>query len=246
MDTLEKASNMIKNAKNIVVITGAGISTASGIPDYRGEHGVYVIDPGLFDTLSIRTLKSNPEKFYDYFEKMLFGINQAQPNTAHLLLAEWETKRGKNITVITQNIDSLHKRAGSKEILELHGHARTFKYMNPYRRDMIPADEVVDESGRINYMQDDEIIRPCVVLFGEMLNEQDFLEAEKKISNADLILVIGTSLTVYPFSGLVNYSDDSIPLVVINNESPPVLRDNVTFLEGDIVEIMEKLNGKLG
>ncbi len=88
MDTFEKVSNLIKDAKNIVVITGAGISTASGIPDYRGEHGVYVIDPGLFDTLSIRTLKSNPEKFDHYFEKMLSGINQAKPNAAHLLIAE--------------------------------------------------------------------------------------------------------------------------------------------------------------
>lgn len=245
MDNLEKVSMIMRNAKNIVVITGAGISTASGIPDYRGEHGVYVMDPGMIDILSIQTLRSNPEKFYDYFEKMLLGIHQAKPNTAHLLLADWEANHGKNITVVTQNIDSLHTRAGSKDVLELHGHARTFKYLNPYRKEMIPADEVVDESGNIAYKHEGEIIRPCVVLFGEMLNDNDFLEAEYKISNADLILVLGTSLTVYPFSGLVNYSDESIPLVVINKESPPVLRRNVTFLEGDIVEIMVELNERI-
>jgi NAD-dependent deacetylase len=176
---------------------------------------------------------------------MLLGIHQAKPNKAHLLLADWEANHGKNITVVTQNIDSLHTRAGSKAVLELHGHARNFKYLNPYRKEMIPADEVVDESGAIAYKQGGEIIRPCVVLFGEMLDDHDFLEAEYKINNADLILVLGTSLTVYPFSGLVNYSDESIPLVVINKESPPVLRRNVTFLEGDIVEIMVELNVKI-
>ncbi|MBE0451927.1 MAG: NAD-dependent protein deacetylase [Clostridia bacterium] len=245
MDTPQKVSKLINDAKNIVVITGAGISTASGIPDYRGKHGVYVTDPGLVDILSIETLRSDPVRFYDYFEKMLSGINQAKPNAAHLLIAEWASKRGKNITVVTQNIDSLHTRAGSNDVLELHGHARTFKYLNPYKQGMFPANEVVDEIGKIAYKQEGEIIRPCVVLFGEMLNEDDFLEAEYKLSKADLILVLGTSLTVYPFSGLVNYSDENIPLVVINKESPPVLRGNVTFLEGDILEIMISLNDKL-
>lgn len=245
MDVHEKVSKMIKNAKNIVVITGAGISTASGIPDYRGKHGVYVTDPGLVDILSIETLRTEPVRFFDYFENMLHGINMAKPNKAHLLIAEWASKRGKNITVVTQNIDSLHTRAGSNDVLELHGHARAFKYLNPYKEGLFPANEVVDETGTIAYKQDGEIIRPCVVLFGEMLNEDDFIEAEYKLSKADLILVLGTSLTVYPFSGLVNYSDENIPLVVINKESPPVLRGNVTFLEGDIVEIMEQLDSKI-
>lgn len=246
MDTLEKVSKLINDAQNIVVITGAGISTASGIPDYRGEHGVYVMDPGLVDILSIETLRSDPERFYDYFEKMLHGIHMAKPNKAHLMIAEWAVRRSKNITVVTQNIDSLHTRAGSNDVLELHGHARTFKYLNPYKQGMFPANEVVDENGTIAYKQDGEIIRPCVVLYGEMLDEEDFLEAEYKLSKADLILVLGTSLTVYPFSGLVNYSDENIPLVVINKEIPPVLRGNVLFLEGDIVELMEKLNSRLG
>lgn len=245
MDTFEKVAKLINDAQNIVVITGAGISTASGIPDYRGKHGIYVTDPGLMDLLSIETLRTDPERFYNYFEKMLHEIHMAKPNKAHLLIAEWAVRRSKNITVVTQNIDSLHTRAGSEDVLELHGHARTFKYLDPYKQNVFPANEVVDETGNIAYKQDGELIRPCVVLYGELLNEEDFLEAEYKLSIADLILVLGTSLTVYPFSGLVNYSDENIPLVVINKEIPPVLRGNVIFLEGDIVEIMEILNSKL-
>ena len=217
----EELKEIISNAKNIVFFGGAGVSTESGIPDFRSEKGLYHakqeygISPE--EILSSDFFYSNTETFYDYYKKNLIA-NWAKPNKAHLALAELE-KQGKLSAVVTQNIDGLHQKAGSKRVYELHGSVER-NYCTKCRR-FYDLDYIMDEKNCRNgvpYCECGGLIKPDVVLYGEMLDEDCINKSVNAISRADVLIIGGTSLAVYPAAGFIHYFRGS-KLVVINMSS---------------------------
>lgn len=203
MDT-EKSNllvSAINKSKRIVAFTGAGVSVPSGIPDFRSANGLYSTKFGLFSPEEVVShdffFEHNKEFFEFYLQKMVYP--DAQPNAMHKLLATLENM-GKLSCVITQNIDGLHQRAGNKHVCELHGtvHKNTCTHCGEkFELEYMLKRQTCDSCGAL--------IKPDVVLYGEMLDDGVIARAIDEIRKADMFLVIGTSLVVYPAAGLVNY-----------------------------------------
>jgi len=217
----EELSSILKNSNNIVFFGGAGVSTESGIPDFRSESGLYKAktEYGLSpeSLLDIDFFEKHPDIFYDYYKKNLIALN-AKPNPAHTSLAKLE-EMGKLKAVITQNIDGLHQMAGSKTVYELHGsvHRNRCRWCKKF----YDLNYILDEKNCDNGVPKCDcggIIKPEVVLYGEMLDEKCIQHSANAIANADVLIVGGTSLAVYPAAGFVNYFKGS-KLVVINMSS---------------------------
>lgn len=230
----DRLFDMVNQAKQIVFFGGAGVSCASGIPDFRSQDGLYrqnyLYSPEQI--LSHSFFMSNPQEFYRFYrEKMI--VPHAKPNAAHLALASLE-KEGRLKAVVTQNIDGLHQQAGSQCVYELHGSIHRSTCM-----------ECGTEAGPAHMMQSEGvpqcacggILKPDVVLYEEALDERVVRGAIRAITQADLLIVGGTSLSVYPAAGLLQYymGDE---LVVINREATPIDRQATLLLQGDIAEIM--------
>ncbi len=201
MNIYDKAADAIRKSRKTVVLTGAGISTESGIPDFRSpETGLWgKVDP--MEALSTKVLYNNPRKFYSTGFKIITSMKDAQPNKAHEILAEME-HRGIIQLIITQNIDNLHFRAGSKNVYEVHGNSRSctcIKCNRTYNIEEIEAKVNKGEVPPICFCGG--VIRPDVVMFGDMLPEC-FYKGMSEVQVADLLIAIGTSLTVYPVSQL--------------------------------------------
>lgn len=210
IEALRKAVDM---AENIVFFGGAGVSTESGLPDFRGEQGLYRKKYGLppESYFSVRLLKYNPEEFFKFQRKRVFGY-QAKPNAAHLKLAEWE-KQGKLRAVITQNIDGLHQAAGSENVIELHGNLRHCHCMLCHKSYDISA--VMETKGIPRCKICHGIIKPDTVLYGEKLDKRLIEKATAYIREADMLIVGGTSLVVNPAVSLVHEFRKK-PLAIIN------------------------------
>ncbi|MBQ9646797.1 MAG: NAD-dependent protein deacylase [Oscillospiraceae bacterium] len=211
-DDIKKLKDIIDNTDNIVFFGGAGVSTESGIPDFRSVDGLYrqQWDEPPETILSHTYYERYPEKFFKFYRAKLL-ISGVEPNAAHKKLAEWEAQ-GKLKAIVTQNIDGLHQAAGSKEVLELHGSTlRNYceKCGKFYDADFIRGSEGVPTcscGGRV---------KPDVVLYEEGLDGGTLERAIRYIANADVLIIAGTSLAVYPAAGLINYYRGS-KLVVIN------------------------------
>jgi len=227
-------SMLIKDAKNIVFFGGAGVSTESGIKDYRSKDGLYQnkfhgFTPEII--LSDTFFNNNAALFFEYY-KETFLTKKVRPNYTHYFLVYLE-KIGKLKAVITQNIDNLHNEAGSKNIIELHGNI-TRNYTLKTRK-LIKGTEVILNQNGVPYYQG-EIIKPDVVLYGEQLNLITLKNAINQIKNADLLIVGGTSLRVFPASGLITYFNGPY-LVGINKESIDV----PLFIEGSISQTFKEV-----
>ena len=202
MNEISELQEIIDNSDNIVFFGGAGVSTESGIPDFRSEKGVfkslekYGHSPEYL--VSHTYYMNHPEEFFNYYKENLI-FKDAMPNPAHLKLAELE-KAGKLKAVITQNIDGLHQKAGSKNVLELHGSIHR-NYCQRCGR--FYAADYVKESKSIPRCSCGGIIKPNIVLYGEALNDELLCDAREYIAYADLLIVVGTSLTVYPAARLI-------------------------------------------
>ena len=212
-DKIEALRQAVDKAENIVFFGGAGVSTESGLPDFRGEQGLYRQKYGLppESYFSVRLLKYDPEEFFKFQRKRILGF-EAKPNAAHLKLAEWE-KQGKLRAVITQNIDGLHQAAGSQNVIELHGNLRHCHCMICHKSYDISA--VMETEGVPRCKICHGIIKPDTVLYGEKLDKRLIEKATDHIRKADLLIVGGTSLTVNPAVSLVHECKDK-PLVIIN------------------------------
>lgn len=204
--------NIISNSNNIVFFGGAGVSTESGIPDFRSVDGLYnekyKYPPETI--ISHSFFMKYPEEFYDfYINKMIFL--DAKPNMAHIKIAELE-KLGKIKAVITQNIDGLHQMAGSKNVLELHGsvHRNYCMICGKY----FDANFIVKSNG-VPKCSCGGTVKPDVVLYEEGLNEEILEKSVDYIRNADVLIIGGTSLVVYPAAGLINYFNGN-KLILIN------------------------------
>lgn len=215
MDKVEECAKWLNKAKNIAVLTGAGMSTESGIPDFRSSKGLYKQgrerDIPLEEILSYSFFKRHPEEFYRFYKEKLLHP-EAAPNEGHYFLSLLEGL-GKKVTIITQNIDGLHQKAGSQKVLELHGSTRQVVNQsgNTYSIDAIT------DRGK-NWFIADQWVRPDIVLYGERLKKEVINESIESIRQADCLLVMGTSLMVYPAAGLVlDYTGDNSILV---NQEP--------------------------
>ena len=203
MNDLDEIKNLIKKDTRIVFLGGAGVSTESGIPDFRSETGLYKMKQkyGLpYETMLSRSFfESDPSSFYDFYWNYMVYEN-AKPNLAHKALARFESEEGK-ITILTQNIDGLHFDAGSKNVLELHGSVRRYSCLNCHKR--YGLNEISHQG--VPSCKCGGIIKPDVVLYEESLDEYLLEEAIKSLQNADILIVGGTSLNVYPVAGLIRY-----------------------------------------
>ncbi len=211
--SVKEACEMIKKSNNTLVLTGAGISTESGIPDFRSPNtGLWEkIDP--MEALSTSILLNRPEKFYKKGFKMLLSMSDAKPNKAHIALANME-EMGIIKAVITQNIDNLHQKAGSKYVLEVHGNTRTGSCMMCGKKVDLKILEQKNQNGEIppKCNSCNGILRPDVVMFGDQLPE-DFNTAWNIVNKCELLIVVGSSLTIAP----VSYLPQMAPRVIIIN-----------------------------
>ncbi|NCB74673.1 MAG: NAD-dependent protein deacylase [Clostridia bacterium] len=211
---INELRKMIEQSDNIVFFGGAGVSTESGIPDFRSADGLYnqkyKFPPEQI--LSGSFLKSNPEVFYEFYHDKLV-LHDVKPNRAHYRLAALEAER-KLKAVITQNIDGLHQLAGSKKVLELHGTIHRFYCSSCGKQ--YPAEKANACIG-VPRCACGGVVRPDVVLYGEQLDDDVLTESVRLIAAADLLIVGGTSLNVYPAAGLIRYYKGNW-LVLINKE----------------------------
>ena len=213
MDKIESFKKIIDVSNNIVFFGGAGVSTESGIPDFRSQDGLYnqhyKFPPE--EILSHTFFMTNTEEFYKFYREKMNSLKY-EPNITHIKLAELE-REGKLKAVVTQNIDGLHQKAGSKNVLEVHGTTKEAYCMNCLKE--YPGEYIFNSNG-IPKCECGGIVRPRVTLYGEMLPE-DYVKAMEYISKADLLIVGGTSLTVEPASGLVRLFNGK-HLVIVNND----------------------------
>jgi NAD-dependent deacetylase len=216
---IEDAAILIRKAERAVVLTGAGISTPSGIPDFRSEgSGLWAHDEPM-EVASLNIFRTAPERFFNWFQPLAAQIFNAQPNAAHLALAEFE-KAGHVRTVLTQNIDGLHQKAGSKNVVELHGTLQTFTCANCFKQfEAGPFLQAYVETGKIPQCPNcSGILKPDVILFGEQLPQSAWYEAQRAARQCDLIVVAGSSLEVLPVARLpMQALDRGAHLVIINN-----------------------------
>lgn len=224
MKDIELLKKMIDESKNIVFFGGAGVSTESGIKDFRSKDGLYNMKYKFppEEILRSRFFYSNTRDFYDFYKDKLNCL-ECKPNIVHNYLSKLE-KSGKLKAIVTQNIDGLHQKAGSKKVYELHG--------TIYSNHCISCKKYYDAQKVFNTKEIPQcdcggIIKPDVVLYGEMLDENTLNESIKSIKNADMLIVAGTSLTVYPASGLINYFRGKY-LVIINRSTTSY--DNIANL----------------
>lgn len=236
-DVTERLKNIVASMKRGVFFGGAGVSTESGIPDFRSEDGLYRMKykypPERM--LSHSFFLSHTEEFFEFYrDKMLYL--DARPNAAHVKLAEWE-KEGRLAAVVTQNIDGLHQKAGSHNVLELHGSVLRNHCMDCGRS--YPVDYVASATG-VPRCECGGIVKPDVVLYEEPLDDDVLEAAVDAIRSADTLIVGGTSLNVYPAAGLVDFFRGD-ELVVINKGLPARAVAGALFVDGKIGETLSKL-----
>ena len=234
----EALRQMVNESSRIVFFGGAGVSTESGIPDFRSVDGLYhqKYDYPPEEMLSHTFFVRRPEAFFRFYRDKMLPLD-AKPNQAHLKLAQWE-KEGRLLAVVTQNIDGLHQAAGSQKVYELHGSIHR-NYCQSCGR-FYPPEYIRDSKDAVPRCECGGVIKPDVVLYEEGLDQRVMSGAIHAISKADLLIVAGTSLTVYPAAGLIQYFRGK-HLVLINRDATPmdeqcdlVIHDKVGVVLGSL------------
>lgn len=217
-EKLEQLQQIIDEGKRIVFFTGAGVSTDSGIPDFRSQDGLYIqkykYPPE--EIISHSFFVQNPEEFYRFYKDKMLNLT-AEPNITHKFIAKLE-QCGKCIGVVTQNIDGLHQKAGSQNVYELHGSVLR-NYCTKCHKSF-SAEYIKESNGIPRCDHCGSIIKPDVVLYEEGLDQDVLYGAIEAISSADVLIILGTSLVVYPAAGLIRYFHGS-HLVLINRSITP-------------------------
>lgn len=239
MEPVMQLKSWIEESKNIVFFGGAGVSTESGIPDFRSQDGLYhqQYDYPPEQILSHTFFVRKPEEFFRFYRNKMLAPD-ARPNRAHLALAELE-RAGRLKAVITQNIDGLHQAAGSQEVLELHGSVLRNHCMRCGK--FYGMDAILNSSG-VPKCSCGGVIKPDVVLYEEGLDMDTLNRAVNYISRADVLIVGGTSLTVYPAAGLIDYYRGQ-KLVLINRDATPLDGQADLVIAGKIGEVLGEAVG---
>ncbi|TQI68790.1 NAD-dependent protein deacylase [Clostridium sp. KNHs216] len=234
---IEKLQSMIDESKHIVFFGGAGVSTESGIPDFRSVDGLYHqhyrYPPETM--LSHSFYETHMKEFYDFYRAKMLCLT-AKPNAAHRKLAELE-RAGKLTAVVTQNIDGLHQTAGSKTVYELHGSVHR-NYCRCCHK-LYDAEFILNSTG-IPTCTCGGTVKPDVVLYEEGLNQRTLYGAVEAIERADMLIIGGTSLAVYPAASLIDYYGGD-RLVLINRTSTPQDRNANLVIQGSIGEVLDKI-----
>ena len=240
---IEDAAELFRKARRVVALTGAGISTPSGIPDFRSEgSGLWSRDEPM-EVASLNTFRAFPERFFGWFRPLAGQICNAKPNDAHKALSALENTK-RELTIVTQNIDGLHQKAGSKHVVEMHGSIRTLSCTECFKQfESGQFLEAYVAEGKIPHcLNCGGVLKPDVILFGEQLPQQAWLEAQREARRCDLMLVADSSLEVLPVAGLpMQALDRGAHLVIINN-TPTYLnvRADVVILE-DVAKIIPEI-----
>jgi len=245
---IDQIANLMRLSKNTVVVTGAGISTEAGIPDFRGQNGIYrqLGEDRVMRIINIDFFKAHPDQFYSFY-RQYFKFPDVDPSLAHQIVARFE-QQGIIKGVVTQNIDNLHQQAGSRNVIPVHGNAEEFICMDPRCRKIYNHDHIANSTEAVPHCSVcGEIIKPNVVLFGENIN--NYLGARQLILDARLLIVIGSSLTVYPLAGFVNEFCSFAKDLVIINKGPTQLdyaaRYKLDVGESSTGQILEEIYRKL-
>ncbi|MDD6021466.1 MAG: NAD-dependent protein deacylase [Oscillospiraceae bacterium] len=243
MTETEKFAKIISDSENIAFFGGAGVSTESGLKDYRSRDGIYntAVNYGLppEEILSHGCVLGNPELFYRFFRD--YFITDTKPGFTHKALAELE-QMGKNVAVITQNIDGLHQRAGSRRVYELHGTASKFYCVNCGEE--YDLDYVRNSSQNVPKCEKcSGLVRPRVTMYGEMLDGKVVDAAIRAIANADVLIIGGTSLAVQPAASFVGYFGGEHTIIINKEETPYDSRAELVFHEsiGDVFRRVMKI-----
>lgn len=242
MNEIKALKETIKNFKRIVFFSGAGISCDSGIPDFRSENGLYKNNLRAEEILSHTFFINHTDEFYEFYKDKMCYPN-ALPNFGHQYIAEL-AKLGKEVTVITQNIDGLHSDAGSKNVLELHGSIHRNYCMNCGKS--YTLQEILHMEG-IPKCACGGTIKPDVVLYEEPLDEETINKTVRVISNCDVLIILGTSLSVYPAASFIRFFNGQ-KLVLINKSSTPydsyadiVINNSISDTFKELIEIEQDL-----
>ncbi len=243
MNQIEEIDKLIKESRKIVVLTGAGISTASNIPDIRGKNGAANnLELKKKYGYSYETIVSHsffmakPDLFYSYYKNEMVYRN-AKPNKAHLFLKKLEIDH--QVTIITQNIDGLHSLAGSTNVIEFHGSVQKYHCLNCHKQFNLDYIFRFKDAPYCDVCHG--LIKPDVVLFEEGIDEQNIIDSLNALHNGDLLIVIGSSLNVYPAAGLI-YEFASRNTILINKDETPLDGYFKIVVHDDIIKVIEKLD----
>ena len=250
---IERAAALIRNSNRIVAFTGAGISTASGIPDFRSSSSSLWQNANPMDVASLHAFRRNPGVFYEWIRPLIQNLIDAKPNAGHAALARLE-QLGKLRAIITQNIDGLHQAAGSTTVYELHGNLRTATCSYCFRKyDVLPIVQDLLKHNTLPYCDCHSrgaIIKPDIILFGEQLPYTAIMSSKRALFNADLLIVAGSSLQVAPAGNLPRSAlEYGTRLLIINYEPTPVdsyadlvINSDVNDILPSILEQLERLS----
>jgi NAD-dependent deacetylase len=240
ISAIEFAADLLRQAERAVVLTGAGISTPSGIPDFRSEGtGLWSRDEPM-EVASLSTFRTAPERFYQWFRPLALQIFNAQPNPAHIALAELE-KAGRLRLIVTQNMDTLHQKAGSQHVVEMHGSMATLSCTQCYNK--VESENYLEafvDHGTIPHCPKCAgTLKPDIILFGEQLPQKAWMEAQREVRQCDLMLVVGSSLEVLPVAGLPMQALDRGAHLIIVNNSPTYLNVRADLvIQEDVAQVL--------
>jgi len=240
---LSYAAELIRGARHLVVLTGAGVSTPSGIPDFRSPRSGLWEKANPFLVASLHAFRIRPQFFFDWIRPLARTLLDAVPNPAHIALARLE-QMGRLKAIITQNIDALHQKAGSRNVIEVHGHVREATCVRCYNvvstETLLPQfieSRELPRCGRCG-----GILKPNVILFGEQLPFKEINAARRQASECDLMLIAGSSLTVTPACDLPLIARENGAQVIVINEQPtPIDRDATLVIRVNVAVALPRI-----
>lgn len=240
---LPRAADLILCARHVTVLTGAGISTPSGIPDFRSFKSGLWNKANPFLVASLQAFRIKPHLFFDWIRPLARLLLDAVPNPAHLALVQLE-KMGRLGSIITQNIDNLHQKAGSQNVIEIHGHIRKATCVRCYHA--VPTDSILKrfiEDHQIPRCQEcGGVLKPNVILFGEQLPVVEVRAARQEALNCDLMVVVGTSLSIAPAADLPFVArENGADVIVINKQPTPIDKVATLVIRQDLVFALPRI-----
>ncbi len=244
---IKKAADLIRSSNHLIVLTGAGSSTPSGIPDFRSPGNGLWNRFSPMEVASLTTFRYNPEKFFEWLRPLACQMLQAMPNPSHYAFVKLE-KNGYLKTIITQNIDGLHQRAGSRVVIEVHGSLNSLSCIGCYQQ--FPSVDYIEpyiDCGEIPHCPScNKILKPDVVLFEEQLPIKPWLKAREAVKTCDLLIVSGSSLVVMPVAGLpMNALDNHAKIIVVNKTPTYIDEESEVVLYGDVAAIIPAITSEV-
>jgi NAD-dependent deacetylase len=240
---LHRAADLIRCARHLVVLTGAGISTPSGIPDFRSLKSGLWGKANPFAVASLPVFRIRPQAFFDWIRPLVRTFLDALPNPAHVALAQLE-QVGRLKAIITQNVDALHQKAGSRNVIEVHGHIRKATCVRCY--DVVPTDTIVSR-----FVDNDQVprcekcggvLKPNVILLGEQLPYREINAARRETSDCDVMLVVGSSLTMAPAANLPYIArENGAQVIVVNKQPTPIDKLATLVIRTDVAVALPRI-----